>query len=49
MGASPVDIGARPLDRIVGIGQVMVDAGVSVELTALEIRRLPALLEGAFP
>jgi Clp amino terminal domain, pathogenicity island component len=33
-----VDIGASPLRRVVGIGQVARDAGVSVELIALEIR-----------
>jgi len=32
------DIGASPLRRVVGIGQVAGDAGVSVELIALEIR-----------
>jgi hypothetical protein len=37
-GSSPVDIGATPLERVIGIGQVVVDAGVSVELIALEIR-----------
>ena len=39
-----VDIGASPLRRVVGIGQVAVDAGVSVELIALEIREAGCVL-----
>lgn len=35
---SYVGIGASPLRRVVGIGQVARDAGVSVELITLEIR-----------
>jgi len=33
-----VDIAGSPLERVVGIGQVVVDADVSVELIALEVR-----------
>jgi hypothetical protein len=43
-GPSPVDIGASPLERVIGIGQVAVDAGVSVELIALEIRGAGCIL-----
>jgi hypothetical protein len=39
-----VDIGASPLRRVVGIGQVARDAGVSVELIALEIREAGCVL-----
>ena len=39
-----VDIGASPLQKVVGIGQVAGDAGVSVELIALEIRAAGCVL-----
>ena len=39
-----VAIGASPLRRVVGIGQVAADAGVSVELIALEIREAGCVL-----
>jgi len=39
-----VDIGASPLRRVIGIGQVARDAGVSVELIALEIREAGCVL-----
>src|SRR5450759_746796 len=38
------DIGASPLRRVVGIGQVARDAGVLVELIALEIREAGCVL-----
>jgi hypothetical protein len=44
LAASPVVIGASPLQRVVGIGRVVVDSGVSVELIALEIRGAGCLL-----
>jgi Clp amino terminal domain, pathogenicity island component len=39
-----VDIGASPLRRVVGIGQVASDADISVELIALEIRAAGCVL-----
>ena len=39
-----VDIGASPLRRVIGIGQVARDASVSVELIALEIRAAGCVL-----
>ena len=39
-----VDIGSSPLRRVAGIGQVAVDAGISVELIALEIREAGCVL-----
>ena len=39
-----VDIGASPLRRVIGIGQVAHDAGISVELIALEIREAGCVL-----
>jgi hypothetical protein len=39
-----VDVAASPLRRVVGIGQVARDAGVSVELIALEIREAGCVL-----
>src|SRR5450756_1150713 len=38
------DIGSSPLRRVAGIGQVAVDAGISVELIALEIREAGCVL-----
>jgi hypothetical protein len=44
-GASrPADLGASPLVRVIGLGQVAVDAGISVELIALEIRDAGSVL-----
>jgi hypothetical protein len=38
IGSNPADIGSSPLVQVIGIGQVMADAGISVELIALEVR-----------
>jgi hypothetical protein len=44
VGPSAVDIAASPLVRVIGLGQVTVDAGISVELIALEIRGAGSIL-----